>query len=340
MHHRRAGPLYSPLGCGAAVLLIMILTAILYFQGGGPFSPGPLSAASPRNVPLEGFTSHAEFEGDCSLCHEPIRGVTTGRCENCHKDVAEQRKTDKGLHGLMPNVGRCQICHTDHNGREATTTFMNLSTFDHDRLTRFSLARHSSDYGGMAIACEDCHPANQFDVAKIDCIDCHTAGDAAFMAKHAPLFGHNCLACHDGSGSGINFDHEQVFPLDGAHAQVECNACHLLPIVEGTPDDCVGCHPEPPVHAGVFGTDCVRCHTTSSWLPAQLTQHTFPLDHGDEGQIACETCHTESYVDHTCYNCHAHDPAETEEEHIEEGIFEFEDCVACHPTGRKEEVDG
>lgn len=339
MHHRRAGPLYSPLGCGVAVLLVLILGAILYFRGGGPFSPGPLSAASPRNVPLEGFVSHAEFEGDCPLCHEPIRGVTIGRCENCHKDVAEQRKTDRGLHGLLPNVGHCQTCHTDHKGREAATTMLDLSSFEHERLTRFSLARHGSNYDGTAIACEDCHLEGRFNASMIDCIDCHTIAEPAFMADHAPLFGHDCLACHDGLDSSINFDHGQVFPLDGAHTQMECNACHIFPIADGTPDECVGCHLEPLVHAGIFGADCARCHTTTIWLPAQLTQHTFPLDHGGEGQIACETCHTKSYVDHTCINCHAHDPAETLEEHVEEGISEIEDCVECHPTGLKDEAE-
>jgi hypothetical protein len=216
---------------------------------------------------------------------------------------------------------------------------LDLSSFKHDRLTRFSLARHRSNYDGVAIACKDCHLDEQFMASGIDCIDCHTAGEAAFMADHASLFGNDCLACHDGLDSGINFDHEQVFPLDGTHAQVECNACHILPIADGAPGECVDCHLEPPVHVGVFGEDCARCHSTTIWLPAELTQHTFPLDHGDEGQIACETCHTNSYVEHTCLNCHAHDPAETLEEHIEESIFEIEDCVGCHPTGREDEAE-
>jgi hypothetical protein len=90
---------------------------------------------------------------------------------------------------------------------------------------------------------------------------------------------------------------------------------------------------------GLFGTDCIRCHTTAAWTPAQLTRHTFPLDHGDEGQIPCLTCHTETYADYTCYNCHEHERDETAEIHLDEGITEFEDCVACHPTGLEEEAE-
>jgi hypothetical protein len=69
-----------------------------------------------------------------------------------------------------------------------------------------------------------------------------------------------------------------------------------------------------------------------------LTGHTFPLDHGGEGQIFCETCHEQTYVEYTCYNCHAHELAQTREKHLEEGIREFENCVECHPTGREEET--
>jgi hypothetical protein len=43
---------------------------------------------------------------------------------------------------------------------------------------------------------------------------------------------------------------------------------------------------------------------------------------------------------YTCYGCHEHNPSEIEQEHREEGISDFQNCVACHPTGREKEGSG
>jgi mono/diheme cytochrome c family protein len=100
------------------------------------------------------------------------------------------------------------------------------------------------------------------------------------------------------------------------------------------PHECVACHEEPAVHAGQFGLNCARCHTLQAWKPALLTRHTFRVDHGGEGQVSCQTCHTYTYSEHNCYDCHDHDPEQMEEVHVQEDIFEFANCVACHPTGQ------
>ena len=104
------------------------------------------------------------------------------------------------------------------------------------------------------------------------------------------------------------------------------------------PHQCVACHEEPEVHEERFGYDCVRCHSLVAWTPALLTRHTFALDHGDKGTASCETCHTESYTENTCYECHDHKPADMVPVHETEGIFEFENCITCHPTGARDEA--
>lgn len=111
----------------------------------------------------------------------------------------------------------------------------------------------------------------------------------------------------------------------------------LLEEGEGDPHECRACHEEPDVHADRFGLNCARCHTLQAWKPALLTRHTFILDHGGEGQIDCQTCHTQTYSDHTCYECHDHTPEQMEEVHAQEDIFEFENCAVCHPTGQEGE---
>jgi hypothetical protein len=68
-----------------------------------------------------------------------------------------------------------------------------------------------------------------------------------------------------------------------------------------------------------------------------MVEHIFPLDHGEQGMVSCETCHIERYTAYTCYGCHEHQPGEILSEHIEEGISqtELDDCMTCHPDGRE-----
>jgi mono/diheme cytochrome c family protein len=112
----------------------------------------------------------------------------------------------------------------------------------------------------------------------------------------------------------------------------------LEPGDEADPHECRSCHEEPDVHANRFGLNCARCHTLVAWKPALLTRHTFELDHGNEGNVACETCHTETYADHTCYECHDHQPEHMKQVHAEQQIYEIADCAQCHPTGRPGEA--
>jgi hypothetical protein len=211
--------------------------------------------------------------------------------------------------------------------------------FDHERLTGYSLAEHPLDFAGVPMECSACHAGGRYSAEQVVCIDCHRQAETAFMDEHVLVFGEACLDCHDGSGRLVNFDHDQIFPLVGAHVDASCQSCHTDRVFAGTPQECSACHEEPEVHAGLFGLDCARCHNESAWTPAQLTSHTFPLDHGSSVELACETCHTDAYTTYTCYSCHEHTPAGVREEHVEEGIDDFEDCIACHPTGREDEAE-
>ena len=99
------------------------------------------------------------------------------------------------------------------------------------------------------------------------------------------------------------------------------------------PHQCAACHEEPIVHAGKFGLNCARCHSAQAWVPALLTKHTFPLTHGSEEQLACQTCHVVNYYEHDCYQCHDHEPEPMETVHLAEGITDLANCAQCHPTG-------
>jgi hypothetical protein len=245
----------------------------------------------------------------------------------------------------------CRECHNQDAWSPAS---LDGQPFNHAASTPFSLARHTQDYRGQAMICRDCHTSGlqaAFDLQV--CVACHSEarpGDdpqagsrAAVMAEHVAQFGPACLDCHDGTDRLSNFDHARVFPLEGAHAVIQCTACHQDRVFKGTPGQCAGCHAEPEIHAGSFGLECQLCHSVEAWTPASLRFHTFPLDHGEQGEVTCTTCHVAEYSAYTCYGCHEHQPAEVQEKHIEEGIAmpgigldELPACVNCHPGGRKE----
>jgi hypothetical protein len=57
--------------------------------------------------------------------------------------------------------------------------------------------------------------------------------------------------------------------------------------------------------------------------------------------VECDVWHQDaprSYRTYTGYGCHEHSPEEIREEHLEEGIRDFDDCMRCHPTGREDEA--
>jgi len=338
MTTNRQHPLFSPVGCLTAIALFVGLAATILLFGGAIFSPGPLTALAASGSPLNGFASHAEFENDCNQCHRPFRGAEAARCENCHANVIVERTTGNGLHGGFgaDDIGRCGSCHSDHQGRDFDPAEVTLANFDHPA-TGFALTTHTKLYNGTLFTCQSCHAGKKFAFDPQTCADCHAQADAGFMAEHAQSFGNDCLGCHDGTGSLANFDHS-AFPLEGGHATTTCAACHTNKQFKGTPTDCAACHAEPEMHIGLLGTDCAACHTPAACSPAQFSQpHTFPLDHGEQGALACATCHVTTLSEFTCYPCH--EQAEMIDKHVEEGISgpRLENCVECHATGQKEE---
>ena len=85
-----------------------------------------------------------------------------------------------------------------------------------------------------------------------------------------------------------------------------------------------------------MGTECATCHSTEGWLPASYSfPHTFPFGHGGSGPNACSTCHPDTLAGYTCYACHS--PGGIAEEHDDEDIGDYANCVICHPTGREED---
>jgi len=309
-------------------------------------NPGPLSAAQAAEpkavIPIQmgAVSSHADFEQECGHCHAPLHCVTDTQCQDCHLEIAEQRLTATGLHSAFPDVGQCEQCHKEHLGREASITQFAYQNIDHQLLSGFSLADHQWDYDQNAMNCESCHSQNQFSKASLDCVSCHVAEGHDRIAEHMDEFGSDCVPCHDGTDRMANFEHDHFYALDGEHQNTDCAECHAGKVFAGTSTECVGCHEDPEIHLGIFGIQCQRCHIASAWMPAQLTVHTFLVDHGEDASVSsltCETCHENTYTEYPCYSCH--DNQEMVDYHDEIDIDADENCIDCHPTGREGEAD-
>jgi hypothetical protein len=251
----------------------------------------------------------------CTKCHLDARTIADLQsapqdCYSCH----QQADAHNGAFGTD-----CAACHNPASWEDAT--------FDHN-LSAFKLEGEHAE-----VKCESCHKNNVFKGTPTDCFSCHQQDD-----EHNGQFGTDCAACHTPNDwEGASFDHTRSnFPLTGAHTQVECDACHKNGQFKGLDTTCLSCHAEPVEHAGQFGTDCVACHSTNAWSPATFNgKHTFPLDHGESGTVACATCHPSTYTTYTCYGCHEHNESNIASEHREEGISDFGNCVECHADGRE-----
>ncbi|MEN9799383.1 MAG: hypothetical protein RL653_3079 [Pseudomonadota bacterium] len=265
--------------------------------------------------PLEG--QHAKQK--CAACHEPRRilsapvklllekrphtrlGLGT-RCADCHFD--EHRGQEKQ---------QCGACHDARGWKPAPG-------FSHDK-TDFPLkGKHAK------VKCVECHTAERdgvshgfpapvsesflrlAPVAHASCTDCHED-------PHEGRLGPKCTSCHNeedwhhiSNGAADRAFHQKTaFPLQGAHVDVACVACHgpfpgEKARFKGLPHDtCARCHVD--AHEGQLGApgsapDCGVCHTVQAFTPVHfgMEDHArtrYPLE-GAHRAVPCAHCHPPS----------------------------------------------
>lgn len=269
---------------------------------------------------------HADIEDDCTACHNKLSDEPQYElCVTCHKNVGNDIVQDLGFHGQLPAAERleCASCHTDHEGRNQDIARLDETTFDHT-LTNFILRGAHTD-----VDCAACHVENRpHRQAETTCIACHRADD-----PHEGQLGENCNDCHtENNWQEAKFDHNTTsFPLTGGHETVVCSACHSSDVFSEVANTCIDCHRSDDVHKGRNGTQCVDCHTTSSWSTTtfdHLRVSAFPLDGGHQW-LTCKSCHRagdfKDLGGRDCNGCHQDDD-------VHEGR-NGTDCAACHTTG-------
>jgi len=157
------------------------------------------------------------------------------------------------------------------------------------------------------VKCVACHVKPAFANVGKNCADCHAD-------VHRRQMGPNCEQCHTVQGWNIAVqqvkDHQNRFPLLGAHAAVQCEECHkqaATGIFYGLSTQCDSCHLKDwqsttnPPHAAdpadFPSAGCRGCHTTfDTWLGATFNGNhagppiNFPLT-GGHANVACAQCH-------------------------------------------------
>ena len=241
-----------------------------------------------------------------------------------------QRGATPNPHG--PLAIPCGNCHTP----ASWVPLRKAPEFDHDRTTFPLRGMHAK------LICTQCHSQPTFSDVGKNCSDCHAD-------IHLRKFGADCAQCHIVQGWFTSRaqvrNHQNLFPLIGAHAAVECEACHKA-LVGGqyrVLPYCSACHlPEfksttNPNHVALnFPTTCDTCHSEDSWLGARFAHQQFarfPLT-GAHASLDCQTCHASARYKGTptnCYTCHATDFLKaTAPSHVASGFSTA--CAACHGT--------
>ncbi len=263
-------------------------------------APGPL------------MLGHKDLEGkDCLKCHEAGKGISDSKCMDCHKEIRKSFESKKGFHGI--NTQACIKCHSDHKGREFESTVVDIKTFDHMKMTGYSLEGKHAD-----IKCLECHKEKRQDkvtrkneprfIGQVSsCISCHKKDDVHFYKGEFAK--KDCNACHGNKSwkENIKFNHDvdTKFKLVGHHAEMKCAECHQVskkqpkvmkyswPNLKSS--QCLACHQDfhkKNLSPKFSGGDCTTCHSQKVWKIESFNHEItkFKLN-GKHAETKCVDCH-------------------------------------------------
>jgi hypothetical protein len=194
----------------------------------------------------------------------------------------------------------------------------------HSEIADDCFACHTPFFGSRSSKCIACHKVDEIGIVTTKGLSIEK--EEKNIAFHQQLIEEDCMACHS--------DHRgvQAFrPIDQFSHQLikptmieECDSCHA--------------NPTDALHQKIVGS-CNSCHVINHWSPATFDHKKyfrFDRDHTTD----CDTCHINNdYNRYTCYGCHEHSRSKIREEHVEEGIRDYEVCVECHRSGDEHEAE-
>ena len=312
------------------------------------WKPASLFSHAKTKYPLTG----AHGKTACAKCHVSLTdikpyvkytGLAFTKCSACHADPHK---------GSFP--ASCESCHNTSNWRQIAQ----LQGFDHSKTKYPLLGKHAT------VGCTDCHTHGDFKtpVPFAKCTDCHKDAHKGQFRGRAD--GGECTACHTVEGFKPSTftvkDHAATkYPLEGRHAPVACDKCHVPQGPKGadtlfkiTRTECKDCHAD--IHKGQFAgaphqNRCESCHNLQGFKPARfaLARHKetrFPLT-GAHVAVLCADCHKAvpagsttpvkyRFDDRSCTGCHMdpHNGQFRERMALKRQDGTAASCEACHTT--------
>lgn len=290
-------------------------------------------------------------------------------CARCHEPGTARSVEALGSAAPPPPERACQDCHESPHREAFVAEVSRARNLEPAASCAECHAADATTFAVEPLAMSpELHAASGFALSaphdRAECSDCHADGPvpsgaaANVPASHPPRSpareASDCAACHDDPHRG-QFDsagratsctachaathfepalfdvaaHASVFALEGAHATVACDECHLRREVQptrfrGTPSRCESCHDD--VHGGVFQPALGSQRLDA--LVAELSSL----------RGSCEACHTTARFDETSFAAPEHGPWTGFEL---AGAHSRASCESCHrrsaapePTGR------
>lgn len=180
------------------VLVVVSFAGWLFFYDAAA-EPGPLSLF------------HKAID-DCTVCHQPWRGVSDKKCLHCHDfEGGGFVRPEIRFHGAQKN---CLICHKEHRLLGTTITAMDHRILNDQLLcTRCHLDRHDGLFGQR---CRECHGIKTWNVTGY---------------RHPPEERRKCYLCHRGPQSHYNDRFWGLIVQDMAQKNIlqkDCWRCHSI----------------------------------------------------------------------------------------------------------------
>ena len=193
----------------------------------------------------------------------------------------------------------------------------------HTELATNCFACHTPFIGSPPEKCIICHKVEEIGLKTTKGIS--IAKEKKQVTFHQHLIDEDCIACHS-DHKGVQafrpigeFSHE----LLEQPVRNQCDSCHSAPVDA--------------LHQK-SKADCGACHSQEHWKPATF-EHDDYFRFDRHHDTECATCHVDNdLANYTCYGCHEHSRSKIREEHFEEGIFDYENCVECHRSGDEDEA--
>lgn len=323
-------------------------------------------------VRCHGQTDFLELEARGHGAQLPlVGGHAETACSACHVDGEPSALQALGEAGGNSAPRGCTACHESPHAigflagvswaselpRETSCAQCHLAEHDQFREPGLAIdgAQHSQSGFTLAaphqtVGCAECHAGESFDErypgrGPDDCSSCHADPHGGQFTQPERL-AKDCLDCHAREQFLPHaFDavaHAELrLPLEGAHAEQDCAACHADPedaavrVFRATPERCDSCHVD--AHGdGLHDPDgrltleprgsCAVCHDATRFdaHASERFEHEvftdFPVLDA-HAQADCEACHPR-----------ADEPDELGRRfgRVEEHFGPYEGCASCH----------